>query len=72
MIVTVTADGPVPDEISALWRDDLLARIDVEPPGHDDSRLATQVEEFVAALPARGAPGAGVPGRRRIRCRWPT
>ena len=52
LIVTVTADGPVPDEISALWRDDLLARIDVEPPGHDDSRLATQVEEFVAALPA--------------------
>ena len=52
MIVTVTADGPVPDEISALWRDDLLARIDVEPPSHDDSRLATHVEEFVAALPA--------------------
>ena len=52
LIVTVTADGPVPDEISALWRDDLLARIDVEPPGHDDSRLATHVEEFVAALPA--------------------
>ena len=52
LIVTVTADGPVPDEISSLWRDDLLARIDVEPPGHDDSRLAIQVEEFVAALPA--------------------
>ncbi len=52
LIVTVTADGPVPDEISALWRDDLLARVEVEPPRHDDSRLATQVEEFVAALPA--------------------
>ena len=52
LVVNVTADGPVPDEISALWRDDLLARIDVEPPGHDDSRLATQVEEFVATLPA--------------------
>jgi hypothetical protein len=52
LIVTATADGPVPDEISALWRDHLLARIDVQPPGHDDSRLATQVEEFVAALPA--------------------
>jgi ATPase family associated with various cellular activities (AAA) len=51
LIVTVVADGPVPDEISALWRDDLLIRIDVEPAGHDDSRLATQVEEFVAALP---------------------
>ena len=43
LIVTVTADGPVPDEISALWRDDLLARVEVEPPRHDDSRLATQV-----------------------------
>lgn len=52
LIVTVTADGPVPDEISALWRDDLLARVEVDPPGHDDSRLATKVEEFVAALPA--------------------
>jgi hypothetical protein len=52
LIVTATADGPVPAEISALWRDHLLARIDVQPPGHDDSRLATQVEEFVAALPA--------------------
>lgn len=51
LIVTVTADGPVPDEISALWRDDLLARVEVDPPGHDDSRLATKVEEFVAALP---------------------
>jgi hypothetical protein len=52
VIVTVTADGGVPDEISALWRDGLLARIDIEPPGHDDSRLAAQVDEFVAALPA--------------------
>ena len=52
LVVNVTADGPVPDEISALWRDDLLARIDVEPAGHDDRRLATQVEEFVATLPA--------------------
>jgi predicted kinase/tetratricopeptide (TPR) repeat protein len=52
LIVTATADGSVPDEISALWRDHLLARIDVQPPGHEDSRLATQVEEFVAALPA--------------------
>ena len=52
LIVTVVAGGPVPDEISALWRDDLLTRIELEPPGHDDSRLATQVEEFVAGLPA--------------------
>jgi hypothetical protein len=52
LIVTVAAGVSVPDEISALWRDDLLARIDVEPPGHDDARLTAQVEEFVAALPA--------------------
>jgi tetratricopeptide (TPR) repeat protein len=52
LIVTVAPNGPVADEISALWRDDLLTRIDVQPPGHDDSRLASLVEEFVAALPA--------------------
>ena len=52
LIVTVASGTPAPEEISALWRDDLLARIDIEPPGHDDSRLATQVEEYVAGLPA--------------------
>ena len=52
LIVTVASGTPAPDEISALWRDDLLTRIDIEPPGHDDARLATQVEEHVAALPA--------------------
>jgi len=51
MIVTVAPNGPVADEISALWRDDLLARVGIEPPGHDDNRQATLVEEFVAALP---------------------
>jgi tetratricopeptide (TPR) repeat protein len=51
LIVTVAPNGPVAEEISALWRDDLLARIDIEPPGHDDSRQAARVEEFVAALP---------------------
>ncbi len=51
LIVTVSPTGPVADEISALWRDDLLARIDVDPAGHDDSRQASLVEEFVAALP---------------------
>ncbi len=53
LIVTVAPNGPVAEEISALWRDDLLARIDIEPPGHDDSRQATLVEEFVAALPGK-------------------
>ncbi len=54
LIVTVAPNGPVADEISALWRDDLLARIDVAPSGHDDSRQATLVEEFVSALPGPG------------------
>jgi hypothetical protein len=51
LIVTVAPNGPVADEISALWRDDLLARVDIEPPGHDDNRKARLVEEFIAALP---------------------
>jgi hypothetical protein len=51
LIVTVAPNGVVAEEISALWRDDLLARVGVEPPGHDDSRQAALVEEFVAALP---------------------
>ncbi len=51
LIVTVAPDGPVGDEVSALWRDELLTRIDLGPPGHDDNRQAALIEEFVAALP---------------------
>ena len=51
LVVTVAPNGPVADEVSALWRDHLLARIDLQPPDHDDSRQAAMVEEFVAALP---------------------
>jgi tetratricopeptide (TPR) repeat protein len=51
LIVTVAPNGPGLDEISALWHDDLLEEIDLQPAGHDDRRLAIQVEEFVAALP---------------------
>jgi hypothetical protein len=51
LIVTVAPNNAVAEEISALWRDDLLARVDVEPAGHDDSRQASLVEQFVAALP---------------------
>lgn len=50
LVVTVGAGCPVPEEISALWRDELLARIDIEPPGHDPSRLATLASEFVSGL----------------------
>src|SRR6478735_2378733 len=52
LIVTVAPNGPGLEEISALWDDGLLDRIDLQPPGHDDRRLATLVEQFVAALPS--------------------
>jgi tetratricopeptide (TPR) repeat protein len=52
LIVTVASGGPAPDEISALLRDNLLPRIDVEPANHDERGLATKVEQFVSALPA--------------------
>jgi tetratricopeptide (TPR) repeat protein len=51
LIVTVAPNRGVAEEISALWRDDLVARVDVDPPGHDDSRQAAMVQEFVATLP---------------------
>ncbi len=72
LIVTVSPNGPVAEEISALWEDDLLERIDVQPPGHDDSRLAALVDEFIAALPAARAPGARISGRRRPAAARPT
>ncbi|BBX31112.1 hypothetical protein MMAG44476_12116 [Mycolicibacterium mageritense DSM 44476 = CIP 104973] len=51
----VTAAGDAPDEVSALWRDGLLSRIEVQPAGHDDVRLAEQVSQFIAELPADAA-----------------
>ncbi|KUI30078.1 AAA family ATPase [Mycobacterium sp. IS-1496] len=51
LVVSVAADGPVPAPLAALWEDDLLARIDLQPPGHDDARVAAQVESFIADLP---------------------
>src|SRR6476646_10387924 len=50
LIVTVAPNGPVAEEISTLWEDDLLERVDLQPANHDDSRVATLVEQFVAAL----------------------
>ena len=52
LIVTVAPDGSVSEEISALWEDDLLNRLELEPPGHVESRLTAMVDEFVSALPA--------------------
>ncbi|OKH64879.1 hypothetical protein EB72_08175, partial [Mycobacterium sp. SWH-M1] len=42
--------NPVSAEVSALWRDGLLSRIDLEPPGHDDDRLMAHVADFVDAV----------------------
>ncbi|KUI14075.1 AAA family ATPase [Mycobacterium sp. GA-1285] len=52
LIVTVAPAGVMADGVSALWDDGLVERIDLEPPGHDDSRVAASVDAFVAALPA--------------------
>lgn len=52
LLVTASVDdAPLPAEIAALWQDDLVTRIDLQPPGHDDGRLRAQVDEFVAMLP---------------------
>ncbi|MCH9700418.1 MAG: ATP-binding protein [Actinomycetia bacterium] len=53
MLITATVGrARLAPEISALWQDGLVTRIDLEPPGHDDSRLLAQVDEFVETLPA--------------------
>ncbi|OBH01415.1 AAA family ATPase [Mycobacterium sp. E136] len=52
LIVTVAPAGVMADGVSALWDDGLVERIDLQPPGHDDRRLAASADEFVAALPA--------------------
>ncbi|MGE2689820.1 ATP-binding protein [Mycolicibacterium pulveris] len=54
LIVTVAPNGFVAEEISTLWEDRLLERIDLQPPGHDDSRLAAVVDDFVRSLPDEG------------------
>ncbi|AKS32994.1 ATP-binding protein [Mycolicibacterium goodii] len=51
LIATATVDRPVPEEVSALWDEGLLARIEVEPAGYDSARLAEQVAAFIADLP---------------------
>lgn len=51
-ILLSASDNEAPAEIAALWRDGLVTRVDVDPPGHDDARLMAQVTDFVDALPA--------------------
>lgn len=52
LVVTVAAGAPTAAQVTALWADDLLTRVDLDPPGHDDSRVAAQAEAFVADLDA--------------------
>lgn len=47
------SENSVPAEVTALWRDGLLSRIDLQPPGHDDDRLMAHVADFVDALPTQ-------------------
>ena len=51
LIVTVAPNGVMADGVSALWDDGLVERVELEPAGHDDRRLAASVDEFIAALP---------------------
>lgn len=47
----VTASAGAPDDIASLWGDRLVNRVEMSPPGHDDARLADQVDTFLADLP---------------------
>lgn len=47
----VTASAGAPDDVAALWGDRLVNRVEMSPPGHDDARLAEQVDTFLADLP---------------------
>ncbi|BBY82475.1 ATP-binding protein [Mycolicibacterium pulveris] len=54
LILTIAPNGVVAEQISTLWVDGLLERVVMQPPGHDDSRLATVVDDFVGSLPESG------------------
>jgi hypothetical protein len=51
LIVVVDSDESMPDGLSTLVRDQLVARIDVLPTGYDARALDEQVSAFVAGLP---------------------
>jgi hypothetical protein len=51
LILTVDSDESMPDGLSTLVRDQLVARIDVLPTGYDARALDEQVSAFVAGLP---------------------
>ena len=50
VLTAAVDDGPAPAEITALWQDGLVARVDVQPAGHEASRLRAQVRTFVDEL----------------------
>jgi tetratricopeptide (TPR) repeat protein len=52
LIVTVDPDEGAPDSITALQLDDVLPRIELNPPRLDRKQLDASVREFVAELPA--------------------
>ncbi|MGV0775118.1 AAA family ATPase [Mycolicibacterium elephantis] len=54
LIVTLAPNGFVAEQISTLWEEGLLERVDMQPPGHDDSRLAAVIDDFVGSLPESG------------------
>lgn len=54
LIVTIAPNGVVAEEIATLWDHGLLERVDLQPPGHDDTRLAAVIDDFVRSLPTAG------------------
>lgn len=49
--LVVTASAQAPAHVAALWEDGLVNRIEMQPAGHDDGRLADQVATFLDELP---------------------
>ncbi len=73
MLVTATVDrARMPPEIAALWRDGLLTRIDLSPPGHDDSRLRCAGRRVRRTPCLRHRTGYWSTWPSPTRCPWPT
>jgi hypothetical protein len=55
LILAVDSDESMPDGLSTLVRDQLVAQINVAPTGYDARALDEQVSAFVARLPERAS-----------------
>ncbi|MDT5239925.1 MAG: hypothetical protein QOD97_2123 [Mycobacterium sp.] len=55
LILVVDSDESMPDGLSTLMRDQLVAQIDVAPTGYDARLLDEQVSAFVTGLPERAS-----------------